>query len=242
MKKAWNIFSNIVVVLVAAAAIAMMIFSVISASMFNRNDRSIFGYRLMIVLSDSMSATDFDSGDLIFVKKDVDPLTLEPGDIISYVSQDPANYGQTVTHKIRRTTLDVDGELGFVTYGTTSGEDDAAVVPRSCILGKYEGRLPKVGTFFAYLQTAPGYVLCILLPFGLLILSQGIKCVRDFKDYREEEMTEIREERERLEAEREKNELLLARLEKFEKLKEQLDLDDDEEGEWTEREQNGQME
>jgi len=69
MKKAWNIFSNTVVVLVAAAAIAMMIFSVISASMFNRNDRSIFGYRLMVVLSDSMSATDFDSGDLIFVKK-----------------------------------------------------------------------------------------------------------------------------------------------------------------------------
>lgn len=242
MKKAWNIFCNVMVVLVTVAAIAMMIFSVISATVFDRNDRSIFGYRLMVVLSDSMSATDFDAGDLIFVKKDVDPLTLEPGDIISYVSQDPANYGQTVTHKIRRTTVDVNGELGFVTYGTTSGEDDPTVVTMSCILGKYQGRLPKVGTFFAYLQTVPGYVLFILLPFGLLILYQGIKCVRDFKDYREEEMTEIREERERLEAEREKNELLLARLEKLEKLKEQMDIDDDEKGEWTEREQSGQME
>ena len=234
MKKAWNKFSDVLVVVLTVLAIAMMIFSLISTFIFDRNERSLFGYRMMVVLSDSMSATDFDSGDLIFVKKGIDPMTLQPGDIVSYISQDPANYGQTVTHKIKRTTLDADGTLGFITYGTTSGKDDSTVVAQSCILGKYAGKLPKVGTFFAYLKTVPGYVMFILLPFGLLILTQSVKCVRDFREYREEEMTELREERERLKLEREKNSQLLARLEQLEQLQEQTDSG--EKGEWTDGE------
>ena len=235
MKKAWNIFSNVMVILVSVLAVAMMIFSLVSTFIFDRNDRSIFGYRMMVVLSDSMSATDFDAGDLIFVKKEIDPQTLEPGDIISFVSEDPENYGQIVTHKIKRTILDEDRTLGFVTYGTTTGKEDPTVVTQSCILGKYVGKLTRVGTFFAYLKTVPGYVMFILLPFGLLIFSQGIKCVRDFKDYREEEMAEFREERERLLEERKKNEQLLKRLEK---LQAQMEIEDEENGEWTEGEQH----
>lgn len=236
MKRIWDRFSNIVVGLITVLAIGMMIFTAISVSTFNRNERNIFGYRLMIVLSDSMSATDFNAGDLIFVKKNVDPETLESGDIISFISQDSANYGQTVTHKIRKETVDKDGNPGFVTYGTTTGIDDAVVVTWPYLLGEYQGRLPGVGTFFAFLKTVPGYLLFIFLPFALLIAYHGYNCVRNFREYREEEIAEIRAERESLKAEREVNQRML---EELEGLRSQLAEQDNGKGARVQREQNG---
>ena len=238
MKKAWNIFSNTMVVILSVLAIGMMIFSVISTAIFDRNDRSIFGYRMMVVLSDSMSATDFKAGDLIFVKRNIDPAKLQPGDIISYESQDPANYGQMVTHKIRRTALTADGKYGFVTYGTTNNEDDAVVVTPNFILGKYVGRLSGIGSFFAYLKTTPGYLMFVFLPFALLIICQSVNSVRAFREYREAEMEELKAEqeslnaeRERMQAEREENRMIR---EELKRLRERLGEEEYGKGEWPE--------
>ena len=68
----------------------MMVFTIVSVNTFDRNDRDLFGYRCYIVVSDSMSKTDFNAGDLILVKE-VDPTTLQVGDIISYQSQNAEN-------------------------------------------------------------------------------------------------------------------------------------------------------
>ena len=82
MKKALSIIKNIFVVLIVLVAVGMMIFTVVSVNTFNRSDRSLFGYKAFIVLSDSMSKTDFDAGDLIFVKEVDDYATLKEGDIL----------------------------------------------------------------------------------------------------------------------------------------------------------------
>lgn len=169
MKKIWNVTGNVFIGILAVVAVCMMIFTVFSVTTVNRHDRSIFGYKMLVVLSDSMSATDFSAGDLIFVKE-TDPKTLKEGDIIAYISQDSENYGATVTHKIRRAITDENGDLGFITYGTTTGMDDPVAVTWQYILGKYRMKLPGVGTFFSYLKTVPGYLLFILLPFMGLIL------------------------------------------------------------------------
>ena len=108
MKKVWKILSTVLVWAVVAVAVFMMVFTIISVNTFDRNDRSIFGFRFYIALSDSMSATDFDAGDLVLVKQ-TDPLKLEVGDIIAYQSQNTENYGETVTHKIRAKTMDENG-------------------------------------------------------------------------------------------------------------------------------------
>lgn len=116
MRKALNVIKNIFVWLMVALAVCMMIFTVVSVNTFDRADRSLFGYKAFIVLSDSMSKTDFAAGDLVLVKE-VDPSTLKEGDIIAYSSQNTSNYGETVTHKIRKLTTDASGEPGFITYG-----------------------------------------------------------------------------------------------------------------------------
>lgn len=125
-------------------AIAMMIFTVISVNTFDQNNRSLLGYQFFIVRSDSMSATDFDAGDLVVIKNTVDPSDLKEGDIIAYTSQNAMNFGETVTHKIRSLTMTPEGEPGFITYGTTTGTDDETIVTYPYVLGKYVGNLPKV--------------------------------------------------------------------------------------------------
>ena len=211
MKKAWKIISTVLVWLMVAVAVFMMIFTIVSVNTFDRNDRDIFGYRAYIVLSDSMSATSFDAGDLVLVKE-VDPTTLQAGDIIAYISQNSESYGQTITHMIREKTTNQYGEPGFITYGTSTGVDDATVVTYPVIQGKYQIRLPKVGSFFQFLKTTQGYIVCILVPFLLLILYQGLNTVKIFRQYKAEQMAELQAEKDAIEAERRKSAEMLAQL------------------------------
>lgn len=199
--KALNVIKNIAAWIVVAFAVFMMVFTVVSVSVFDRADRSLFGYKAFVVLSDSMSKTDFSAGDLVLVK-DVDAATLKEGDVIAYISQNTANYGETVTHKIRSLTTDANGNPGFITYGTTTDTDDEMVVTYPYVIGKYAAKITGVGKFFEFLKSTPGYIVCILTPFLLLIVAEGIHCIRLFKRYKSEQQAEINAEREKLAAEK----------------------------------------
>lgn len=211
MKKTLELIKTIVLWLVMGLAVLMMVFTVISVNTFNRNDRTLFGYRAYIVNSDSMAKTDFDAGSLIFVKQ-VDPSELKEGDIITYISQDSENYGLNVTHKIRRFTVDKQGNPAFITYGTTTDVDDPTIVTYPYVVGRYEGHLEKVGTFFNFLKTLQGYIVCIFVPFMLLILYQGVNCITLFRCYKKEQMDELQAKQDAIDAERAENARMLEEL------------------------------
>ena len=218
--KALKIARTVAVWLVVALAVFMMVFTAISVCTFDRADRKLFCYRAFVVLTDSMEKTDFAAGDLVLIK-DVDPQTLKEGDIIAFTSRNEASYGKTITHKIRRLTTDADGIPGFVTYGTTTDTDDETVVTYPFVIGKYEGRVPKVGKFFQFLKSTPGYIVCIFIPFMVLILLEGARCVRLFRKYKSEQQAEMKAERDRLAAERAETQRMMKELlEMKEKLKE----------------------
>lgn len=219
MKKALQIIKTTLVWLIVALAVFMMIFTVISVTTFNRSDRNIFGFRAYIVNTDSMAATDFNAGDLIFTKS-VDPATLQEGDIITYISQNSESFGETITHKIRSRTVDAEGSPGFITYGTTTNTDDETIVTFPYILGKYTGHLKGVGTFFNFLKTPQGYFVCIFVPFMLLIVYQGVNCIKLFRRYKAEQVAEMDAEKAKIEAERAENAKML---EELQALKAQLE-------------------
>lgn len=212
MKKALKIIKAVLTWTVVAIAVFMMIFTVVSATTFNRNDRNLFGYRVYIVNTDSMAATDFSAGDLILTKQVSDFSALKEGDIITFVSQSSESFGETVTHKIRSITVDIQGNPGFITYGTTTNTNDETIVTYPFILGKYEGHVPGVGNFFNFLKTPQGYIVCIFVPFMLLIIYQGINCIKLFRRYKAEQMEEMNAEKAKIEAEREENAKMLAEL------------------------------
>lgn len=216
MKKILNTASTVFVWIVVIIAVAMMIFTIVSVNTFNRADRDLFGMKAFVVLSDSMSKTDFDAGDLVLIKE-VDPATLKAGDIITYRSQNPHNYGENVTHKIRSLTTAPDGNPGFITYGTTTDTDDEAVVTYPYVQGKYVLSLPNVGTFFTFLRTPLGYILFILVPFLLLIIYQGINCVKAFRSYKAEQMEQLEKEKAAIVAERKRSEAMMRKLQQMQR-------------------------
>lgn len=226
MKKTLNILKNIFTWLIVIVAVGMMIFTIVSVMTFDRVDRNILGYRAFIVLSDSMSTSNINAGDLI-LSKEVDPYTLQPGDIISYQSTNSENYGEVITHKIRSIVDAAEtgtGYPGFITYGTTTDTDDEGIVNFSQVLGKHSVTLHGVGTFFQFLKTVPGYIVCILVPFLILIILQGINSIKLFKKYKKEQEAELNEERERIENERkETQEQSKQLMEELAALKKELD-------------------
>lgn len=199
--KVINVLKNVFTWLLVAAAACMMVFTVVSVTTFDRNDRALFGFKAFICRSDSMKATDFAAGDLVFVKE-VSPNAIKEGDIISYRSEDPDTFGETFTHKVRSLVTSEDGQPCFITYGTTTGVDDELPVKYTQFQGLYKFDIPKLGTFFSFLKTTPGYFICIFLPFMLLILMQGLSTVKLFRKYKKEQMEELQTEKEKIEEER----------------------------------------
>ena len=215
MKKALDIAVRIITTVILIFSVCVMIFTVISVNTVGK-DADFLGYKPYIVLSDSMKDT-FAVGDLS-VSVQTDPETLEPGDIITFTSIDPSNYGTVITHKIREIT-EYEGEPAFVTYGTTTGVDDSYPVPFDNVIGEYKFRLPKMGYFFEFLTTPAGYVTVILIPFLVLIALQGAKFFRLVRQYRAEQQAELDTQRAQAAAELEEARRMK---EELERLKAQL--------------------
>ena len=220
-KKILNIALKVVTWLLVAFTVFMMIFTIVTVTTVDRNDRSIFGVKFYIVQTDSMSLSEnnkdmdvhFNAGDIVIIKNVDDPRALQAGDVIAFMSTNSVSYGETVTHMIREIKKTEDGKvLGYVTYGTNTGTDDEALVEPEYVLGAYSGKLPGVGNFFAFVKSTPGYIVCILVPFLLLILYNGVNVIRLFRKYKREQMADMQAEKEKLEAERAENQRMMQEL------------------------------
>lgn len=233
MKKTLKIVRNVLTGIIVAFAVFMMIFTLISVNTFDERDRDLFGYKIFVVQSPSMAATDFDTLDVIFVKEIQDARTLKEGDIISFISQNPDSRGETITHKIREVTTDEHGNLAFKTYGTSNKTDDTALVTETYLIGRYTGKIPKLGYFFQFLKSTPGYILCILLPFLLIILSEGIRCIGIFRSYKKEQQKEMEAERAKIEEERAESQKMMAELMELKKQLSEREASAKSEGEGT---------
>ena len=227
-KKVLNKILKVVSWILIVFTVCMMIFTIVSVATLDRNDRNIFGYQFLIVQSDSMSPSEknahldvhFSAGDIIIINNVENAWALQPGDVISFTSFSEVSYMETVTHMIHDVKKDDKGKVvGYVTYGTNTGAIDEAVVEPEYILGKYAGKLPGVGHFFAFIKSTPGYILCILVPFLLLILYYGVDVIRLFKKYKGEQNAILEAERAEIAEEKRQTEQMLRELQA---LKEQL--------------------
>ena len=230
-KKLVNIGTKVTTWLLIAFTVFMMIFTVFTVTTVDRNERSIFGVKFYIVTSNSMSKSEnnkdmnihFNAGDIVLIKNlsDNEKAELKAGDVIAFLSTNSVSYGETVTHMIREVKYNDEGKIvGFVTYGTNTGTNDEKVVEPEYILGQYTGKLPGVGNFFAFVKSTPGYIVCILVPFLLLILYNGVNVIRLFRQYKKEQTAAMEAERAEIAEERKKNEDMLRELQA---LKEQLE-------------------
>ena len=227
-KNILNLILKIASWILIGITVVIMLFTIVSMATLNKNDRNIFGYKFLIVQSDSMSPSEknadddvhFRAGDIIIIKDIENAWALQPGDVISFTSFSEVSYLETVTHMIYEVKKDNNGKVvGYGTYGTNTGAIDDTVVEPEYILGKYTGKLPAVGHLFAFIKSTPGYIVCILVPFLLLILYYGINVIKLFKKYKGEQNAILEAEKAEIAEEKRQTEQMLRELQA---LKEQL--------------------
>lgn len=145
---------------------------IIKGALFPEKPPSVLGLTPMVVLSGSMSGEAEDHievGDLVFVGR-ADPEELEVGDVIAYM-----NGGATVTHRITAIDTNTDGDLLFTTKGDANNAEDTTPVTEEQLVGIYRWRIPKVGDFALFLQTALGMLLFVGVPVLAFLIYDIIR-------------------------------------------------------------------
>ena len=158
---------------------------------------SLFGYRIMHIVTGSMEPTLEVGGNVVI--KEVDPHTLKIGDIITFQSKDAQIYGQANTHRIAEIQQGEDGKIYFVTKGDANPREDILHVYASDIYGKvvfYTNASKWFTLFFEFLHTRMGFVTVVILPLMLATYFY----VRDFvkqvnEAIKDQALKELEEER-----------------------------------------------
>ncbi len=132
---------------------------------------SIGGVFPMIVLTGSMEP-EFDAGSLI-ICKEIDPGDIKVRDVISYFDPDSSKQAVT-THRVIEIITEEDGSLAFRTQGDANNTADRTAVPAENVIGIWTGvDLPGVGSAAMFMQTIPGFIICVFVPL-LLILGYDL--------------------------------------------------------------------
>jgi len=120
------------------------------------------GFLPLIVLTDSMYPV-IESGDLIICRT-AEPEEIRVGDVIAFF--DPAGNGTTiVTHRVTEVTED-----GWRTKGDNNNVEDRLTVKPEKLVARYNGiRIAGAGNVALFMQTAPGMIVCVVLPLLVLV-------------------------------------------------------------------------
>lgn len=126
------------------------------------------GFLPLIVLTDSMYPV-IESGDLIICRT-ADAEDIRVGDVIAFF--DPAGNGTTiVTHRVTEVT-----EEGWRTKGDNNNTEDRLTVKPEKLVARYNGtRIAGAGNVALFMQTAPGLIVCVVLPMLLLIGYDAVR-------------------------------------------------------------------
>ena len=153
MKRALNWAVNIILVWLLVIVVVMFLLP-------------RFGWRFDAVLTGSMEP-ELNVGGVVFIKP-VEPLDINPGDIIAYHSE-----GVLTTHRVVK-VVSGGGEPSFVTKGDANEDPDQLPVAASSVVGKVIFDVPYLGYLAAFVKTRLGLLLTIILP-GLAIIGLELR-------------------------------------------------------------------
>lgn len=154
------------------------------------NAPAVFGYRILHVISGSMEP-EIETGSYIIIRE-TDSEQLKEGDVITFVSEEPAIYGMYNTHRIYDICKDTyTGENLFITKGDAHTETDAYPVREDQIVGKLVKVLPfgkSIGKMISHLSNNKVYLGIIILPMIICLISYIVQLVKVIKEKDEDEI------------------------------------------------------
>lgn len=157
-----RLLSKLLSRLLHAAVISIMIFAFFANFLIIA--QALFA-PLSVVEGDSMSPC-IKTNDAVYFSG-TDSSRLSEGDIV--VFNDPENYRQRIIHRVAG-LQEEDGVLFAVTKGDANETNDPFAIPVNSIHGKVSLILPGGGIFLSFLRSYPGFIICVLCPFAVVLL------------------------------------------------------------------------
>ncbi len=170
IKFLWDIFFIVFVAIVLVA----IVYGIYTKR--NGNNGYVPIVSAYVIVSPSMVPTINVRDAVIAYRPNVE--TLKKGDIITFTSTDARYSGLTVTHRILGISKSEDGQVAFQTKGDNNTTPDAAFVLGSNIYGKVFFVVPWLGYLQVFLTTTYGWILLVVLPCIIIIISDMIKLIR----------------------------------------------------------------
>ena len=170
--------------------ITILLLVVIGVQRFSNNNLSIGGFRVFMIVSESMKG-EYEIGNIL-IEKSVPASDINIGDNITYLSESEGAKGITITHKVIKKE-EREGTTYFVTKGIANAIEDPEITYDQ-VYGKVIYKTILL-SFLGKLMSKPGsyYLLFILVGFivSIEIVSSMFK-----SDDEEEEGNERREKEE----------------------------------------------
>lgn len=163
-RKLLKVISNALVIVVVVLAILL-------------HGLQFVGLKPYSVLSGSMQSV-YPTGSLLYIK-DVNPETLEVGDVITY----KMTGGTLCTHRIIEIVPNEDNP-DIVRFRTKGDENDTADPLVDCdrVVGKAVFCIPLLGYLATYIMYPPGKYIAITVSIALILIEIMISIVLDDKD------------------------------------------------------------
>lgn len=163
-----KVCTDIIFYLISLGLVVSSIFYAVNAN----PKKSLFGYRVFSVLTDSMTPNcqtrsgGFSKGDLIVVEA-VAPSEIEVGDIVTYMpGRDSTSY---LTHRVVDIRENINGQITFVTRGDSNHTDDSPFQSEK-LIGKKVLSIPRIGGFLRLLHDHI-VVVAVAVIAGILLIS-----------------------------------------------------------------------
>lgn len=190
-----------VFVLIMITAVVVCFGSILATKYIYHQPASLFGYRMVKILTDSMEPAIM-TNSYILVKR-IDGLDVKEGDFVLYLPEDEnwLGKGVTITHEcIEGPHIDPEtGHMVITTQGRKAGATPDAPVPVENVQSVYVATIGDSG-FMDFLTSKWGIVVLIALPCLAGVVLQIVTMVRAIKDNPDEDkvkkaVEEIEEER-----------------------------------------------
>jgi signal peptidase I len=151
------------------SVVVVIAVAMVSGAAVTSSGGTIFGYRVSVVTSGSMSPT-LRTGDLVVTSK-VTPaqaVHLHAGQVIMFDADTSATARPLIfTHRIVSSS-----PLGYTTKGDANNAPDFNTVRPAAVLGLYDTRIPFGGYVVSYIHTRLGLASLVLLVLLPVILGE----------------------------------------------------------------------
>lgn len=178
-------FANVLATVVIAVALVVLLRAVFTGA---GDVPSIGGYSVLRTLTGSMEpAIPVHS---LVVVQEVDPSTLEVGDIITFRSTDAGLEGALNTHRIAGIEQSAAGSELFRTKGDANAVEDASLVAPENVVGKVVYVSAALGVVVSLLSNPLVFFPVIVVPLAILLvfeISKMVRAVRETSRAQEEE-------------------------------------------------------